>query len=273
MQGEIKHINIDNDRILVFGGPYSNIQALESLRSEADKKGFRPKDIICTGDIIAYCAHPNECVSLIKDWGIHCIAGNVELNLRDNVDDCGCNFDEGSRCDMFSRQWYPFAKETISKESLQFISDLPEYLSFEINGKKVFVLHGSAHDTSEFIFASTSAEIKLKNFHKTKSDIIIAGHCGIPFSEKLDTKWWINSGVIGMPANDGNTNTWYSIVDLKEEKASFYPLEYDFHSAAQEMKSKKLPLSYSKTLVTGIWDNCDILPEKETSLQGQPLVL
>jgi hypothetical protein len=37
------------------------------------------------------------------------------------------------------------------------------------------------------------------------------------------------------------------------------------------MLEKGLPASYAKTLLTGIWDNCEILPEKETRNQGKPI--
>jgi hypothetical protein len=34
------------------------------------------------------------------------------------------------------------------------------------------------------------------------------------------------------------------------------------------MAQNGLPKAYSGTLLSGIWDNCDILPEEETAMQG-----
>ena len=34
------------------------------------------------------------------------------------------------------------------------------------------------------------------------------------------------------------------------------------------MESKPLPQTYKETLKSGIWDNCEILPEVEANLQG-----
>jgi len=39
------------------------------------------------------------------------------------------------------------------------------------------------------------------------------------------------------------------------------------------MIKNKLPEAYAKTLVTGIWDNCEILPEIETVAQGRKIEL
>ncbi|MBU2046948.1 MAG: metallophosphoesterase, partial [Bacteroidetes bacterium] len=101
MEKIIKDLGTLNGKIMVFGGVYSNLQALEAIKELAFADGISSKNIICTGDIVAYCAQPKECITLIKDWGIHCIAGNVELNLVNDIDHCGCNFEDGRRCDTF----------------------------------------------------------------------------------------------------------------------------------------------------------------------------
>ena len=263
-----------NEDIFVFGGVYSNLQALRTVKALAEERGFRPKQIICTGDIIAYCANPVECVDLLEDWGVHAIAGNVELNLRDESDDCGCNFNEGSRCDVFSRQWYPYAKEAITDKNKAYIHSLPEFLDLDFHGKKVKIVHGSYHNISEFVFQSSPDELFDKNFEDSGAEIIVAGHCGIPFERKTKKGHWINAGVIGMPANDGTARTWCGILGLTQNKPSFefIELNYDHATASKRMLEAGLPSSYANTLINGIWDNCEILPPEETALQGKKLV-
>lgn len=273
MNNEIKNIGTLSNELLLFGGIYSNLQALQSLKQIAEEQNIPPTNIICTGDIVGYCAQPEECLQLVKDWGIHCIAGNVELNLRDEADDCGCNFNEGSRCDLFSRQWYPYAKSQLSETSLEWIKGLPELLEFSYAGKKVVVLHGSVFNTSEFIFKSTPWSIKQANFEETQADIILAGHCGLPFAEEQAGKLWLNAGVIGMPANDGTPRVWYArMTEHEGVRYAFDSLAYDYEQSSQLMRERPLPTSYAETLVSGIWDNCEILPEEETREQGRELV-
>ncbi len=261
------HLENISGPILLFGGPYSNLHALIALKEKAVALRIPASNIICTGDIVGYCAFPDEAVQFVKDWGIHCIAGNVELNLREEADDCGCNFDEGSRCDLLSRQWFPFAKANISKDSLAYLHTLPAFIRFEHDNKNYFVLHGSHHNTSEFIFKSTPWKAKHNNFLTTEADVIIAGHCGLPFIDSIGNKTWINAGVIGIPANDGTTDTWYCILD--GANATFHRLNYDHSSANKAMLQKPLPTSYAQTLIDGFWDNCDILPPEETKARGK----
>ena len=263
-------------QLFVFGGCYSNLQATEQIKQLATNLGFRPKQIICTGDIVGYCAQPEETVKLINDWNINVIAGNVEVQLREGALDCGCNFDEGSRCDTFSRKWFPYAQEKLSVHSIDWMKQLPNSLSLEQNGNRIHVLHGGTDNISEFIFASTPINRKRDIMEQTGADIIIAGHSGIPFIQEIENanqqpRLWVNAGVIGMPANDSTPRCWYAIVDTCTKKAKLYAFEYDHHKASDLMIQNELPIEYAHTLRTGIWDNCEILPKVETDQQGIPL--
>ena len=56
-------------KTLLFGGVYSNLQALEALKQIAEKENINPENCFCTGDIVGYCAQPEETVQLFKLWG------------------------------------------------------------------------------------------------------------------------------------------------------------------------------------------------------------
>lgn len=269
-----KNIQNLSSPLLLFGGVYSNLQALQKLQSIAQEKGIPAQQIICTGDIVGYCAQPEQCVQEIIKWGVHCIAGNVEIQLREGEEDCGCNFDEGSRCNIFSNQWYPYAKSKLSKESIEWMNTLPDFLEFKIGDHKATVVHGSAFETAGYIFKSTPWIEKLENFHATESNIVIAGHCGLPFHDLKANKYWLNPGVIGMPANDGTPRVWYMILELDRDgqiQFTHHAYEYENHEAVLQMHLYQLTPEYAQTLKTGIWDNCEILPEEETALQGKEI--
>nr|MBC7612478.1 metallophosphoesterase [Pseudopedobacter sp.] len=146
---------------------------------------------------------------------------------------------------------------------------IPEFLSLTYADKKIAVVHGSYFDTSEFIFKSTEWEKKQANFDALNADIILAGHCGLPFAQANGDKLWMNAGVIGMPANDGTSQVWYAILNDDDGFGfEIKALAYDHLKASKLMEGKPVPQTYKETLKTGIWDNCEILPERETKLQG-----
>ena len=273
MQKITQNIGQLSGKLLIFGGVYSNFQALEKLMEIARAENIPASNIICTGDIVGYCAEPEKCLQTIKDWGIHTILGNVEIQLRDDAADCGCNFNDNSRCDIFSKQWFPFAQKNTSDESKKWLETIPDYLAFNYGGKRCLVVHGNYFETSGYVFRSTDWQIKQRNFEAVNVDVIFGGHCGLPFSDTQSDKYWLNAGVIGMPANDATTKVWYMIVDENPFSSEHHTFEYDFQTAQKLMDKNYLPKAYSETLASGLWDNCEILPKEETVEQGKVITL
>ena len=85
------HLNLGilEGPLLLFGGPYSNLQATRALKGHAERLGIPPSHIICTGDAVAYFAKPNETVELLREWGVNVLMGNCEESLGWVSDDCG----------------------------------------------------------------------------------------------------------------------------------------------------------------------------------------
>ncbi len=267
----IMDIGTRTGELLVFGGVYSNLQALQAVSAFAKTRGILAQNIICTGDIVGYCADPTACIELVQEWGIHAIAGNVEMNIRDGLEDCGCNFDENSRCDLFSRIWYPYAFQQSSQGAVEYMHALPEYLTFRLGGATVLVVHGNYGNTSEFVWRSSDWKaIKGSAFAKTGADVVLAGHAGVPFAHEQEGKLWLNSGALGMPANDGTSRVWCATLAAAGDGADyeFHALDYDFDEARRRMLEQPLPKSYALTLANGLWDNTEIMPPNEAAWTG-----
>lgn len=272
MDKRIAHIGTLRGKLLLFGGVYSNFQALEQLIQMAREHKIDPKNCICTGDIVGYCAQPEKTLQLFRSFGAQSIAGNVEIQLSNGADDCGCDFTQGSRCDGFSKLWYPYAQGQLSKDAIAWMGQLPDHIGFYYVGKRITVVHGSFHNVSGFIYASTPIPIKKENLEVSQSDVMVAGHSGLPFHQEIGDKLWLNPGVIGMPANDGTARTWYMILEEIDGKITYTHqyLEYDHNTAHRLMLDRHLPPEYADTLLSGIWDNMEVLPKTERHLQGTP---
>jgi predicted phosphodiesterase len=270
-----KLVQVEGDKLLLFGGVYSNYQALKSLKKYADENGFSSKEIICTGDVVAYCAEPKESVELIEEWGVHCISGNVEIQLRNGDDDCGCNFNDDSSCDFLSKQWYPFAQKSLEKEHLNWMQLLPESLVVEFGGKRWGIVHGSYQETAEFIYKSSPWSQKIQSFEAMNVDHILAGHSGIPFIDQQNGKAWINSGALGMPANDGTSRVWFCTIKRQVDGflVEFNSLNYAIEVAQKKMIDSQLPIVYSDTLQSGLWHSTEVLRPEEVYLTGKAIEL
>ncbi len=265
--------------LLVFGGPYSNLQATQAIKAKAETLGIPPENCICTGDIVAYCAQPKETTSLIREWGVTCLMGNCEESFANDADDCGCGFEKGTSCDLLSAQWFTFANSQLITEERRWFGSLPREIRFEYYGKQYLVVHGSVSSINQFIFASNNDDIFQKECELAnqaqKTDVIIGGHCGIPFTKKIGDYIWHNAGAIGMPANDGKHHTWFSIITPENTPNASVTittqvLDYDQQTATQEMIHAGMDNDYAKALTTGIWPSNDVLPIIEKQQQGIP---
>lgn len=258
--------------LLVFGGPYSNLEALKALRDVASVRAIAPDHCLCTGDVVAYCADAKACVDEIRDWGVHVVMGNCEESLGEGAADCGCGFEEGTACDLLSKQWFDHAQAQLSEEDRVWMRQLPRAIELRYTPFKMRAIHGGVDQINRFLFASQKHEIG-QELYKADVDIILAGHCGLPFAHQIGDQYWINAGVIGMPANDGQARTWYAILTPDERglDVSFHQLDYDHTRAAEKMRTHGLAEGYAEALSSGRWPSLDVLPEREKAQTGQRL--
>jgi predicted phosphodiesterase len=234
--------------------------------------GITPDHCICTGDVVAYCADAVACVDEIRDWGVHVVMGNCEESLGFGNDDCGCGFEEGTACDLLSKQWYDYAAGVLNEGHRAWMRGLKRSIDFTFGPFKLRVLHGGVEEINRFVFASQSDVIK-EELSRIDADIVLGGHCGLPFVSKVGGQLWHNAGVIGMPANDGTAKTWYSLLNRTghDVEITFHALDYDHQKASEKMRQNNLAEGYANALETGLWPSLDVLPETERQMTGLPL--
>ncbi|MDA3904324.1 MAG: metallophosphoesterase family protein [Desulfuromusa sp.] len=261
--------------VLVFGGPYSNLAATRAMRQRADDLQIPSAQVICTGDVIAYCAEPQETLQLIRNWGISVVQGNCEESLGADAPDCGCGFAEGTTCSLLSVEWYQYATRKISTDDRVWMQNLPRSITFKLAGRTLKVVHGGVNQNNRFIFPSTPEAVKREELDLADSDILIGGHSGIPWGQKIDQRVWLNSGVIGLPANDGTPDGWFLLLSPErgDIRCNWQRLSYAAVQAGHNMCEAGLQSGYAKTLVTGLWPSMDVLPVAERSRRGKAIVM
>jgi predicted phosphodiesterase len=270
----MKHLGTLKGPLLIFGGVFSNYQALREMKKIASLYDVAAQNVICTGDVVGYFPQPEECLQLIRQWGISCLAGEAEMLLRSR--NCSPeSFHKPSHWPVAAEQWYPFAIEQLSEESLQWVAELPLHLSFEYYGKKFVALYGSYHRLTDYIFKSTPWKVKEQSFRDTGADVILAGHSGLPFHHLKQGKIWLNPGLIGIPANDGTSKVWYLYLNFNEEwgetEFEHRSFHYDMEQTLDLVRRHQLSPSIVQTLKTGLWERSDFLPEVEAAMQGKEL--
>lgn len=268
------HINLGNkdSSLLIFGGPYSNLPATSALLAEARHRQIAVENIICTGDIVAYAAEPEQCCQLIRQAAIHTVLGNCEESIANELADCGCGFSDGMLCSTLSAGWYRYAQSRVTAATRDWMKGLPGVIRFSMNGCGCVVTHGSFSTINQFIFASTDQALKQQELLLAEADILIGGHSGLPFGERINDRLWLNAGVIGLPANDATVDGWYMLMEPQSKgiKISWHRLQYDYRQCYQSMLSAGVS-SYADCIISGLWPSMDVLPQQEQAQRGTHL--
>ncbi len=261
------------DPLMVFGGPYSNLEATRAVLGEAARLEIAADRIICTGDVVAYGADPAATVELVRGSVRHVVMGNCEQSIAAGSADCGCGFPTGSTCERLSAAWFAHATRELNADARAWMADLPRRIDIEMGSYRLAVIHGGVDIMNRFIFASTVTAIKFEEMRKIALDGVIAGHCGLPFTQAINGQLWHNAGAVGMPANDGTPRVWFSLLRAEAEGITIEhrALDYDFATAAAKMRRAGLPQEYAASLETGLWPSCDVLPLKEIHERGAAL--
>ncbi len=119
----------------------------------------------------------------------------------------------------------------------------------------------------------SQAEVLAEECAQANADVVIAGHCGVPFMARVGGAVWFNPGVIGMPGNDGTTDVWYGLLQPKGGalQLTTHRLRYDHMAAAAAMRRVGYANGYARALVTGVWPSLDVFPAAERAATGRRL--
>lgn len=253
---------LDKD-VMLFGGPYSNWQAIDALLRRAKAAGIAADHMICTGDIVAYCGAPAQSVAAVRAAGCAVVAGNCEVQLAQNAPDCGCGFEEGTTCDRLSASWYAYAQAQLDADARMWLGALPDVLSFRHHGLRYGVVHGGVTDVARFIWETDDDAVFMEEWDELEAvagpiDAVISGHSGLPFQRETSRGSWINAGVIGMPPHDGAPQTRFAV--LSAGQVQNLRLGYDVQGAFDDMTAAGLPVEYRNALKSGYWPSEDVLP-------------
>lgn len=239
---EVRDFGVHDGPLVLFGGPCSNLHALEALARAA---GGRPA--ICTGDVVGHSADPGATVALIRRLGWPVVAGNCERQFARGAGDCDCGFAAGGACDE-ARAW---------------MAGLPDAGTFVHLGRRYAVIHGCWTSANRFLWPSSDteefvAEISALEAALGPLDGIVAGHSGIAFHRRIGRHQWINAGAVGLPPHDGRRETRYAVLDRGE--LVIHRLAYDHAAARAAMEKAGLTGGYHDTLTSGIWPSEEMLP-------------
>lgn len=222
--------------------------------------GARPFDAVFhLGDLVGYAPWPNETVALLRERGIHGVAGNYDSTVATDYEHCGCRYenDEQERLSHVSFEW---TKANTSSETKRALAGLPFRLDVRasgghMGGATLTLVHGTpvlntvywTEDRPDDFCRKMAAVAGLK-----AGDVLAFGHTHKPWHRIVDGIRFVNTGSVGRP-KDKDPRAGYVAVELAagEPVVEFVRVEYDIERAARAIVEAGLPEAFAAQLKSG----------------------
>ncbi len=251
----------------IFSDIHSNLESFDTMLKFCST--LQINFYLCCGDIVGYGPNPNECVENIKSLtNAYILCGNHDVAVIGKKDIEWFN--------PYAKQAILWTKTVVTQENLQYLATLIPMYKFNDN---ITLVHGSPREpVDEYIISYLEC---LDNIDKFFTKICFIGHTHIPFIFEYIScvneisvtpqvrfikvvvkkesfvyelnplaKYIINVGSVGQP-RDGDPRCCFTVYDEKNNKISFYRLEYDIKKTQKKMMKYNLPIMLIQRLSFG----------------------
>lgn len=229
-------------KIAVISDIHGNYDALVAVLKKAKKEGV--EHLLVLGDIVGYYYHPDKILNAISNWSYDIIKGNHEYILEDLIAN-------PSLCESIRLKYGSGHKEAIEKlspEQLDFLKDLPETKSVQLDTISILMSHGSPWSNDFYIYPDCEKDIIVKCDSEVH-DFVLIGHSHYAFAIKNENSMLINPGSVGQSRQTGGKASWCIINTLN---GCFQLLSTDYNVAQliNEVAEKDADIKYLSKVLT-----------------------
>jgi putative phosphoesterase len=235
-------------RIGIFSDIHGNLPALQAVMADITEQKLQT--VYCLGDLVGYGASPNEVTERIRTEGIPTIMGNYDDGVGFDRDECGCAYREPIEKDLGERS-FTWTKAQVTPGNKAFLRTLLPELRFNVDNKRVLLVHGSPRKINEYLFEDRPLSSFQRLAASSKADVIVFGHTHKPYVKEVDGVMFLNAGSVGKP-KDGDWRACYAILEMGDPPtATFQRVTYDVKKAAAAIRATELPHEFGSDIETG----------------------
>lgn len=237
----------------IFSDIHSNLPALEQVVQAMKRAGV--ERFVCLGDLVGYCAQPDECVQMVSDLAHLCVLGN-----HDSV---ALKREPSLLFNQFARLAIEWTQKVLSPSSLEYMKSLP----YIVEENDCTFVHASPKSPADWFYVSSLDEaLDAFEFFGTKfcfvghthnPVIVTLGDSGVPnvieddhFRLLGDERLLVNVGSVGQPRDRDARASW-CLFDTESQEISIRRESYDISHTQQIMTDHAFPVFLIQRLADG----------------------
>ena len=214
--------------------------------------------ILCLGDVVGYCASPNECCDIMREMDALVVRGNHDL----------------AAVTPGAERWFTAAarecilwtREQLTEENRQFLESLEPEAQFA----GAHLCHGAVFEPDYY---TTDPEDAMLSFRVMELALAFFGHThyaewftqngshSLPVQHPMPhggvltveegRRYLVNPGALGQP-RDGNSQAAYAVWEQEEGIIVLHRVPYSIRDTQERMEAAGLPWNMAARLVTGV---------------------
>ncbi len=232
-------------RLGLFSDVHGNLHALEAVLERLAAENVTHH--VCAGDLVGYGPHPNECVALLRESGVRCVAGNHDLIATNRLSDDGIG--------SLARETLRWTSSALTASTRAYLSQLPLTLEWQ----RMLIAHGAVADprvrvrngeqAAEQVAAMTARDptLRMLILGHTHRPLVygerrgpLAVRAGHPIALAAAERYLLNPGAVGQ-ARERRARARCLIVDLDQGWANFLAFQYDTSACERALRAQGLP--------------------------------
>ena len=220
-------------RIAVMGDIHANLPALRAVIDDVARIGADA--LYCVGDVVGRGPHPNEVVDELRRLEVPTVQGNWDEAIGMDREQTAAAWAtaESEAEGNASMRW---SAETLTEEHKAWLRQLPQTLRLTLDGRSIFLFHGSPLKASEYLWASRPSRVLARIASDEADDLFCFGHTHEAFHRVVGQAHFVACGSVGCGTN-GDARARYAVIYIGEPDIAvgFRSVDYDHVAVVRDM--------------------------------------
>jgi putative phosphoesterase len=247
------------DRIAVLCDIHGNLPALEAVLADVDAIGV--DRIVLDGDL-ADGPFPVETLDRLA------ALGDRALWLRGNGDRWLVETRAGTftHADPATEVILRWSAARLHDHHLERLAALPLTAVLDVAGRRIGLCHATARSDDEMVLVDSALEHARAAFADLDGEIVVAGHCHMPYDRLVAGRRLVNAGSVGMPYGHAGASWALVGADVVLKRT-----QYDVEDAAARIAGSGMPGAddFVATYVRGRPSDAEALDAYHTIVRTQ----